>query len=117
MKAVHFLIALLFLYAAAVQFNDPDPLYWVVVYAGTAAIAIAKGFQRFNKFWTAVAVGGVVAGLLVSAPGFVNYLGAGDFGILFEDMHVAASVEPAREFLGLALSLIVLVCYVRQSSR
>lgn len=36
---VHAVLAALFLFSAALQFNDPDPLAWVVVYAGAAALA------------------------------------------------------------------------------
>lgn len=68
------LLALLFLYAAALQLNDPDPLYWIAVYLGTALVPIAQSFGRHSKFWTAVLLGGVLAGLVISLPGFLAYL-------------------------------------------
>ena len=52
MKALHFILAALFLYIAYIQLNDPDPLYWIIIYAGTAAIALAKGLGRSSEFWT-----------------------------------------------------------------
>jgi hypothetical protein len=39
-KVLHYVLAALFLYIAALQFNDPDPLYWIIVYVGTAAVEL-----------------------------------------------------------------------------
>ena len=100
LKAAHFILAALFLYVAFLQVNDPDPLYWIAVYAGTALIALAKGLGRFSDFWAAIALGLVIAGLLFSAPGFADYLESGNFGAIFGDMGGRKYVESAREFLG-----------------
>jgi len=37
MKIINYLMMALFAYAAIVQLNDPDPIAWVLVYAGAMA--------------------------------------------------------------------------------
>ena len=114
LKATHFIVAALFLYIAFLQVNDPDPLYWIAVYAGTALIALAKGLGRFSDFWAAIALGMAISGLLFSAPGFADFLESGDYAAIFGDMRGPGYVEAAREFLGLTLATAVLVAYIRR---
>ena len=109
MNALYFVLSGLALLVAALQFNDPDPVYWIVIYTGTAAVAAGKGLGHFNRFWAAVVIGGVVGGMLLSVSGFVEFLLAGDFGSIFGAMLASKPyVEESREFLGLALALAAL---------
>ncbi len=113
MKALHFLFAALFLYIAYLQFNDPDPLYWIIVYAGTAAVASAKGLGRSNDFWNAVLIGAVAAGMIIATPSLVEFVAAGDFAAI-GDMERAPYVEPTREFGGLMFAFILLLYYLKR---
>ncbi len=97
--------SILFAYVAYLQINDPDPLYWIPVYLGVSAVAMAAAFGRVNRLWTGLAAGAILAGLLITMPGFVDYLQAGDLDIIFADMSSQPYVEEAREFLGLTLAL------------
>jgi len=115
MKSLHFIVAALFAYITYLQFNDPDPAYWVAVYGGTAATAIGIGLNRYSRFLTDLLLGAVVAGLLIAAPGLLEFLAAGDLAAI-NDMGRAPYVEPAREFGGLLIALTVLVFY-RQTAR
>lgn len=115
MKALHLIFGALFLYIAYLQFNDPDPLYWIIVYAGTAAIAFGAGFGRFNQFAATVLVGAVAAGMIITTPAVVEFLAAGDLGAI-NDMQKAAYVEPTREFGGLLMALALLLYYLRRSA-
>lgn len=107
------ILACLMSIAAAVQLNDPDPLYWTVVYASTTAIIAGRAFDNFSKFWAAVVIGGVVAGMLIAFGGFVTYVQSGDAGAIFGAMLSSKPyVEESREFLGLAIALTALIwCY------
>jgi len=115
-KLLYLIVAGLMVVAAAIQFNDPDPIYWVAVYAGTAAVIAGRGFNYFSRFWAAVVIGGVIAGMLVTIGGFAGYIRSGDFGSIFGDMLASKPyVEESREFLGLLLALTALTwCYRRQ---
>jgi hypothetical protein len=113
-KVTNFSFAALFFLAAAIQFNDPDPTYWVTVYAGTGFVALGKALGRYSDFLTAIVIGGVIAGIIGATPGFLDYVRSGDFGSITGDMRGLDYVEPAREFLGLLIALGLLVSYVRR---
>jgi hypothetical protein len=104
----------LFLALAVIQFNDPDPLYWVVVYGWTAGLPIAAFLEwRWPAgYWVAVGLG--LAGLLHAGPGFLDYLASGEYGSVGESMEAAPPyVESAREFLGLLMAAVCLGVYRR----
>ena len=61
-----------------------------------------------------VAVGMVLAGLLIAAPGSIDYLTSGDYAsISGEMMAEKAYVESAREFIGLLMAAACLFYYGR----
>ena len=117
MKLWNFVAAALFAGFAALQFNDPDPVYWILVYGGTAMVAFAQGLGRHSRFWTGVCVGVVVVGIISAAPGFGDYLTSGDPGSILGDMAGGDYVENSREFLGLALAFILLATYSIKNSQ
>ena len=49
-------MALLFLFGAAVQYNDPDPLRWVAIYVA-AAIACVLAMSDRLRWWVAASLG------------------------------------------------------------
>ena len=114
MRIVHFLLGALFILFATLQFNDPDPLYWVAVYSGTALVTLGKGLGRSSEFFTAVMIGAVAAGMMITTPGFADYVSSGNFNSIFGDMREFEYVEPTREFLGLSLALSLLLYYARR---
>ena len=111
-KALYIVFAVMFAYMVAVQFNDPDPAYWIVVYGLISISSIARFFgYSFDRLLPFV-FGLTVAGLLIAAPGFLAYLYAGDYPALFDTMSSRKPyVEPAREFLGLLIAAIVVAQY------
>ena len=112
LRVVHTIVAILFLIMAAIQLNDPDPAYWITVYAVVAAVPAGRFFGRRLSRTSLVAAGMVLAGLLISVPGFVDYLASGDYAAIGGNMMAEkAYVEPAREFLGLLIAAVVLVFY------
>ena len=94
MKAIHFVFSALFLYFAYIQLNDPDPLYWIVIYTGTAAVALARGLGKSSEFWTTILIGAVAAGMIVATPGLVDFIASGNITAI-GDMDNAPYVEPA----------------------
>lgn len=113
MKALHLVFAALFLYIAFLQLNDPDPLYWIVVYAGTAAVALAKSIGRSSEFAISILLGAVAAGMIIAVPGLVEFLQAGDYAAI-GDMGRATYVEPTREFGGLLFAFMLLLYYLKR---
>ena len=106
-----------FLSMGALQLNDPDPLYWVTVYAMTALIPHGRLVQPHyaSLFW--ITAGMVFAGLLQSLTGFIDFVAAGDWGLLTAPMtDKLPAIEYAREFLGLLFSVACLVGYRKSST-
>ena len=117
MTYAHFLVMSVFASMAYLQLNDPDPIYWIIVYLGVAAIAGMRMLdQRFPRL-TLLLLGMVIAGLLISLPGFTAYLDSGHYASLFAKMQASRPyIESAREFLGLLIAAITLALYVKSSS-
>lgn len=111
-RIVHAVVALFILTMGLIQFNDPDPAYWVTVYAVVAVIPAARIFGRRLPKTSLVAAGMVLSGLLIAAPGFIDYLTSGDYSSIGgKMMAVKPYVESAREFLGLVIAAAVLSVY------
>ena len=51
-------MALLFLFGAAVQYNDPDPLLWMAIYVAAAIACVLAMFNRL-RWWMAAIVAAV----------------------------------------------------------
>lgn len=106
-------VAAVFAWAAIVQYNDPDPMLWVAVYAGGAAMAVLAFAGRYYMpallllgavilFWMGTLAGGVQ-----------DFLAQGDAGLLFAGMSPERPyVELTREFLGLSLILASVLVYL-----
>jgi len=110
MKFVHVIMALLFVITAALQLNDPDPLYWVTVYLAAGVVAVAAFRGRFLKTLSKVSIGLALAGLLISIPGTGEYFGADDYGSIYGGMSAEKPyIESAREFGGLFIAVAYLV--------
>ena len=113
MKALHVIPAALFLGIAYIQLNDPDPLYWIIVYGGTATTAFARALGKSSDFWTTILIGAVAAGMVIATPSLVEFIAAGEFAAI-GDMDRAPYIESAREFGGLLLALSLLLYYYKR---
>ena len=97
---------------AVIQLNDPDPLYWFVVYIMVMIVSLAKFFNRPIDMFAKVTTGMVLAGLLISVTGVIEYFTAEDFGSITGRMTVEKPyIESAREFGGLFIASIYLIFY------
>ncbi|MGI9328944.1 MAG: transmembrane 220 family protein [Pseudomonadales bacterium] len=97
---------------AVLQINDPDPILWTTVYLAIAVMPATKifGYRLPIPFW--ITVGVAIACLIVSLPGFLEYLKSLDFASIGGEMSTDKPyVEPAREFLGVATGAICLLVY------
>jgi hypothetical protein len=111
-------MAVLFLFAGAVQYNDPDPIRWMAIY-GLAALACGLWLARRLPGWMPAVVGLVALGwAAILAPGVVGRVSIGD---LFESYAMKSEpVEEAREMGGLLIVtawMAVLVFAARRPAR
>lgn len=87
--------AVLFVLGAAVQFNDPDPVAWILIYTASAAVAaVVAGGVRAARFpAVAIACVALVWGGLLA------------FGVLSEGQYLFD--EEGRESMG----LLIIACW------
>lgn len=101
-RALNGVMAVLFALSAAVQFNDPDPVRWVIVYALAALLSARVAFGR-PAYVPGAAVLALVA-IAWAATTFVQADAMPSLGDLFEFTTMRTSnVEFVRETLGLAI--------------
>ncbi len=101
MKFLNGGMAILFLFAVAVQYNDPDPLRWMAIY-GLAALACGLWLAgRLPRLGPVVIGLAALAWAATLAPGVVGQVSMGD---LFESYAMKSEpVEEAREMGGLLI--------------
>jgi Transmembrane family 220, helix len=99
-------IAATFLLFALVQYNDPDPFLWMLLYGGTAVhfVLAARGRLYRPAVWVWIIGATVWAATL--APAFGAWLGMGAPSIVETMKAEKPWVELTREFLGLVLVLL-----------
>lgn len=102
-KSIGFLFAILFAVGAAVQYNDPDSLLWILVYTAAAIVSLLFALDKI----------GFVVPLLMGTLGIVGfiYLYPSDFqGFDLNDGDIK-TVELGREAFGLLIIALVLLVF------
>ncbi len=72
MRVLNFIMMAMFLLAAAVQYNDPDPMRWIVLYGIAAAMS---GLAMFNQYgpWPAAPAAVYLAIFLYLKPDTLDH--------------------------------------------
>lgn len=101
LRIINYVMLACFVLAVIVQYNDPDPLPWMIVYA---AAALSCGlFAAHKAAWPVYAITGLVA-LLWSLTFFRRVIGKVAFSELFEAWEMKdVRVEEGREMGGLLI--------------
>ena len=105
-KILSIVFGLVFLLFASVQYNDPDPIGWILIYSVIGLLCISSAFGFYRR-WIAYAVL-VLAGiwmltLLPSLWQWLRYEPADAllYGMSPDKMYI----EESREFIGLLLGV------------
>lgn len=94
-------MALLFLTAALLQWNDPDPAWWFLIYVAAVVACVGAGRWK-GAIWLASFVCG--ASLVWAAILVPRVLPRFEFSHLFESMKAETpAIELSREILGLLI--------------
>jgi len=103
MKIVSLILAALFFVSAALQFNDPDPLFWIAIWGVSGFIALFAAFKKCNP-WVILAVLAVCAFEAFRLfPAFWTWLSSGAPSIVQTMQAESPHIEVVREFLGLLI--------------
>ena len=100
-RVANWVMTAAFLFSVAVQYNDPDPVQWMLIY-GLAALACVLRLDGRLRWYLPAAVGATALGWAVSlAP---DVIGKTSFGDMFQSFHMINTiVEEAREMGGLLI--------------
>ena len=100
LKVIALIFTVLFVAAAAVQYNDPDSVQWIIVYGVAALLSFRAAFRKISPALVGIAAAVYLIWGIVSWPDtFVGItLDSGDI----------TSVEQGREALGLLVSGLVM---------
>jgi hypothetical protein len=106
-------MALLFVFAAALQYNDPDPIPWVAIYLAAAlvSLAAARGRRVPRGVLAAVALFAIGWAALIAFRGPA----ASEYGHMFDAWEMKSpAVEEAREASGLVIvAAWMIVLFIR----
>jgi hypothetical protein len=112
-KILSAIFGVMFLAFTVVQFNDPDPILWIVIYGAMVVVSVMAFFNIYYKaLIIALAVGyGIYAILLFSSA--ITWMKSADRSLLFDDIAKMQYpyIEETREFLGLLICMAVLSLY------
>ena len=113
MKIFNIIFCILFVFSAALQYNDPDPYVWMPIYMYGAVFC---WLAARNKFYPAAYLTGVAVFSLYAIYKFVEKNGVWDWATEHNAENIAGTmkastpwIEDTREFFGLAILIAVLL--------
>lgn len=113
MKIINFIFILLFLIAAALQYNDPDPYIWIPIYLYGAMLCYLAIYRKFKLIYyiAGFIVYGIYATyLLLKKDGVISWIKYHNAENIGQRMHVTVPwIETTREFFGLLILISVMI--------
>jgi hypothetical protein len=102
-RVVSGLMAAIFVLAVAVQYNDPDPARWMLLYAAAAAVALTATVRGRAPIVASVGVG-LIALAWSAATMTASLADLGTYQHMFDAWEMKnAPIEEAREASGLLI--------------
>ncbi len=121
MKLFNIIFAVVFLFFAALQYNDPDPYSWIPIYMYAAALCWyafkGKYFPKAYLFGIAIYFGYAIF-LVFTKNGVLDWINEHNAESLVQTMKAEKPwVEDTREFGGLVILIVVLTINYFYSQR
>jgi hypothetical protein len=104
-RALAWLMTGVLLFAAAVQWNDPDPLLWIAFYGLAAAASLGAALARVGRAWRALELVAVGVSAVVVARLAPSLAGARLEAVTSFQMR-SSDDELVRELVGAAIALV-----------
>lgn len=103
LKALGIIFGVLFIFGALVQYNDPDPILWIIIYSIASIASFGYAANKISKTVLLVLGALFLIGFFSAYPeNFEGFeIGKGDI----------KNVEEAREAYGLLLIAIVMFLF------
>ena len=113
-KNIYFFISGLFLLFAIVQWNDPDPLIWMIFYGVMSLIYILLALgKRFAFYLSILMLITCIIYMGFILPEIIKWIKDGMPSIVQSMKATIPTIEYTREFLGLLLCLIACIWVIR----
>lgn len=113
MKLFNIFFCLVFIVFAALQYNDPDPYWWIPIYLYSAVLC---WFAYRGRFYPKAYLAGIAVYTLYALYKFFETNGVWDWATKHHADNIAAQmkastpwIEDTREFFGLAILIAVLL--------
>lgn len=107
---VFLLLSAYFVFAGAVQYNDPDPLHWMLLYFSSAIACVLAAFKKDKNPLLYAILGMAGIEMAMTADGLFAWLRFGSENLLTAKMtDEKPYIELGREFLGALISFVVIV--------
>lgn len=104
MKFIYWALTIVFALFTAVQYNDPDPVQWMLLYGGVTVLFALAAAGRFYRpaiwLWLVASLGWAA----FYVPDFLDWIRMGAPSIVETMKAETPYVELTREFLGLLLA-------------
>ncbi|MCB9305687.1 MAG: transmembrane 220 family protein [Lewinellaceae bacterium] len=106
MKTLRWTLAVVFALFAAVQYNDPDPLSWILLYGGVAVLFAMSAMGRLYRPAVWVWLLAAVVWAVSLFPDFIAWIRMGEPSIVGSMKAESPWIELTREFLGLVIAAL-----------
>ena len=122
MKFFNIFFSVVFTLFAVVQYNDPDPYFWVPIYLYPALLCFLKFIQKpipTLAYWAGFLVFGAYAIYkMFDTNGIIDWVQFHNASNIASTMKAEKPwIEESREFFGLLIILIVLgINYIKKTS-
>ncbi|UXP31969.1 transmembrane 220 family protein [Reichenbachiella agarivorans] len=101
-SALYFLIFAAFAY---LQFNDPDPMFWITIYGMVAIVSMLRLFGLYHRWGFFVITISLLGIACFYLPGLVEYLIQPNKNeIVGQMVYKKPYIEETREFIGLLMA-------------
>ncbi|MDQ3682884.1 MAG: transmembrane 220 family protein [Bacteroidota bacterium] len=113
MKVLNIIFIILFIFSAALQYNDPDPLVWISIYLYGALLCYLAFKRKYN--YSLYIIGlvvyiGYAIYLLFEKNGVLSWANDHDAENILQSMKATKPwIEDTREFFGLLLLIVALI--------
>ena len=113
MKALNIFFIVVFIFSAALQYNDPDPYIWMPIYLYGALLCYLAIKGKYNKTLYIIGLVGYIGyaiGLFFDKTGVIDWIEEHDAENIVQTMKATKPwIEETREFLGLLILIVALV--------
>ncbi|MCB1121182.1 MAG: hypothetical protein KJT03_06520 [Verrucomicrobiae bacterium] len=118
MKILNWILCFLFLLSAGLQYNDPDPIQWMLMWAGAGVACLLFGIKKLPK-WVPMAEAVIAicwAGYIL--PKIISHMVDIHWNEVFMQAKMSnLTVEYVREFGGLLIILIWMIVLILQTRK